>query len=127
MHATVFSKISERLLSKYFRKTLQQMLQLTSLQMRQIILDCGGDTDWIASLEEMLGASFAASIEDANTAAVIEEKKQKTSNTNLRISKFLSEEDQTLGHYLFKNNMLEQAILDDWVFDVVKTPNPESR
>lgn len=127
MHAEVFQKISQRLVSKYFRTTLSTMLQLTSLQMRQIISDCGGDTDWISSLEQMLDAKFASSVEVAHTLAVVEEKRVKAASTNLRLSKFMDVEDQTLGHYLYKNKLLEEAVLPEWVFQVVNTPEPNQR
>lgn len=127
MHAAVFEKISQRLVSKYFRTTLLHMLQLTSLQMRQIISDCGGDTDWIATLEEMLGAQFASSVEEAQTLAVVEDKKVKAASTNLRVSRFMDVQEQTLGHYLYKNGLLEEAVLPKWVYEVVNTPNPSER
>lgn len=44
------------------------MLKLTSMQMRNVIYDCGGDPDWIFTIEEMLGAKFASPVDEAHQA-----------------------------------------------------------
>lgn len=127
LDSTVFTNISHKLVSKYLRSTLHSILQLTTLQMRDVIMDCGGSIDWLTTIEDMLGSRFARSVEEATTVAVVAEKNSKGPGTSFRVSKFLDQEEQTLGRELLENNQLNEAVLPGWVFEVVKTPEPERR
>lgn len=127
MDPTIFMNISKKIISKYLRSTLQSMLQLTSIQMRNVIADCGSDVDWLLTIEDMLGCQFASSVEEARTVAVVQEQQCKPVQTSVRVSKFMETEERTLGRELYDDGRLDAAVLPDWVFEVVKTPNPDKR
>lgn len=135
---SVFESISSRLQQVFLRKTLADMLRLTTLQMRNIIVDCKGEIEWIASIEEMLDAKFACPVEQSplllTTTARIENApvcavaKKKPAANSMRVSKFMSDDkDALLGKYLHEEGLLVALQLPEDIFAVVNTPSPRQQ
>lgn len=127
LNATVFAEISQAIVQRFLRTTIEQMLELTSLQMRQILSDKGGDVHWLTTIETMLGRSFGSSTAQAATTAVALAEEAKNAQNGVRITKFMSIEEDTLGLELHKKQLLAGLILPEHIFELVKTPSPKQR
>lgn len=123
---TIFMRISNMVAGKYLRGSLQSMLKLTSLQMRNVIADCGGDADWIFTMEEMLGAKFAPPVDEAPSSQVLQQQssQSRAEKCSVRISPYLEERETTLGRELYDQGLLEDLELPEDIFAVVTTPDP---
>lgn len=120
----IFEKISSSFRTKFLRRTLMDMMRLTSLQALSVIEECGGRREWLTTIEEMLGAKFASPFELPVRATAEGEMKDNPVN---RMSKFVNEEDTTLGRELHRKGMLDTIVLPKDLLNVVMTPDPKTQ
>lgn len=117
----ILLSISARLKSKYLRGTLRSMLALTHEQMAKVISECGGDEDWVFAIEDMLQANFLT----VNKRCTSENDAiSKSFDSRRRPTKFLEENETTLGAELLNNKSLDLLTLPEEIFAYVTTPNP---
>lgn len=137
MDESIFMKMSTVIRCTYMRKTLAHMLKLTTLQMRNVIADSGGQVEWLSTIEDMLNSKFASPVECAATEpSVVNEGStisvcsvnNKVVPTAVRVSKFMeSGSEQTLGKRLHQQGILVDLKLPDEIFEVVNTPYPQQQ